>query len=319
MGLKTLYSFSPSQAPVPISLQTSPAPAETLGSLGAQPNCVPVWGSVTQPVHSEAIYVERPPIPPGFSPHIFWGPSPSGFFWAPQSGPWVSLGAVPHTPLASTPTHPAAPQGPPTPAPSTSTQTESQGPKPRKGRVLCQVPAERVTAAEERPGPQLRGALGQVVTARLFPDCLEDTPPPLGRRPSPLAKSPKVKATHPQTSLIPACSEVTPPLSNSQFPQAEAPPGGSKAQNWKAKAIPPADGFLLYKDKDNPSAEVRHPQPKVLPAPAEEASLSVKAPPPPFKAGSLDAVVTPPPATDCDPQEDLLSQAAQLLQAAEGE
>ncbi|XP_019480361.1 PREDICTED: proline and serine-rich protein 3 isoform X1 [Hipposideros armiger] len=304
------------QVPVPICLQTPPDPGEILRSLGTQPNCVPLWGSVAQPVPPEAIHVERPPLPPGFSPHIVWGSSPHGLFWAPQSGPWVSLGAVPHLPPAST-VHPAAPQGLPTPTPSNPTQTERQSPKPRKGRARCQEPAGRVTAAEEGPGPQLRGALGQVVTARLFPDCLEDTPPLLQGRPPPQPDSPEVKATHSQTNIRPGRAEVTPPLSNSEFPQTETPRGGSKARYQNAKATPPAARAVLCKDKDNLSAEVRHPQPKVRPPPAEEASLSVKAPSPLFKAGSLEAVVTPPLAADHDPAEDLLSQAARLLQAAE--
>ncbi|KAF6288864.1 proline and serine rich 3 [Rhinolophus ferrumequinum] len=302
------------QVPVPICLPTSPAPAETLGSLGTQPNCVPLWGSVAQPVPPEATHVERPPIPPGFSPHIFWGSSPHGFFWAPQLGPWVSLGAVPHVPPTST-VHPTAPQGLPTPTPSNPTQAERQSPKLRKGRARCQEPAGR--AVEEGPGPQLRGALGQVVTARLFPDCLEDMPPLLEGRPSLQPESSEVKATPPQTNITPALSEVRPALSNSEFPQAETRLGGSKAKYRNAKATPPAARPVLCKDKDNPSAVVKHPQPKVPPPPVEEVSRSVKAPPPAFKAESLEAVVTPPPPADHHPAEDLLSQAARLLQAAE--
>ncbi|XP_023379968.1 proline and serine-rich protein 3 isoform X4 [Pteropus vampyrus] len=300
---------------VPICLQTSSAPAEMLSSLGTQPNCVPLWGSVARPSPVGGVCVERPPIPPGFSPHIFWGPSPHGFFWAPQTGPWVSLGALPPMPPASTPAHPTDPQGLHTPAPSSPSQPERQGSKPRKARAPRREPARQLEVADKGPDQQLRGALGQVVTARLFPDCLEDSPTQLEGRPPPQAESSKVKAKYPQTKVMPHRSENMPPLSNTQFPQAKTP----AEENRNVKATLPAAGLVLCKDKDIPSGEVRHPQPKVPPPPAEEASINGKASPAPFEAGSLEGVVTPSPSADHTPPEDLLSQAAQLLQAAEGE
>ncbi|XP_059522762.1 proline and serine-rich protein 3 isoform X6 [Myotis daubentonii] len=294
--------------PVPVCLHTSPAPAETLSSLGTQPNCIPLWGSVAGPAPQEA-YVERPPIPPGFSPHIFRGPYPQGFFWAPQTGSWVSFGGVPHTPCASTPGPSITPQGPPTPAPCSSAQLERQDPKPRKGRAWRPESAGRVMVADQEPSPQLRGPLGQVVTARLFPDSLEDTPPRFKGLPPPLAESQKMKTAQPKTKVMPRCSEVTSPLSDSRFPQA-TPPGRPKAESPDAKCV-------LCK-------EVRNPQPKAPPPPAEEASTgveapppSVEAPPPSVEAGSLEAAVSSSPAADHAPPEDLLSQAARLLQAAE--
>uniref|UniRef100_A0A8C4L010 Proline and serine rich 3 n=1 Tax=Equus asinus asinus TaxID=83772 RepID=A0A8C4L010_EQUAS len=314
-----------------LTTPTSPPPAETPGSLGTQPHCVPLWGNVARPGPPEAFYLERPPIPPGFSPHIFWGPSPPGFFWAPQSSPWVSLGAIPPTPPASipapqvstlappasnpappvstpappastpgppasnpaprvstlappasTPAPQAAPQGPPTPVLSNPAQPERQGPKPRRSRAPRRDTAGRDTAGDEGPGPQLRGALDQVVTARLFPDGLEDTPPRLESPPPRETPSAKVKATHPQT-----------------------------------KATPPPVGSVFCKDKHSPSASAGRPQPRVQPPPAEEVSTCARAPPPSFKAGSLEAVATPSSSADHAPSEDLLSQAARLLEAAE--
>ncbi|ELK17788.1 hypothetical protein PAL_GLEAN10001213 [Pteropus alecto] len=276
---------------VPICLQTSSAPAEMLSSLGTQPNCVPLWGSVAQPSPVGGVCVERPPIPPGFSPHIFWGPSPHGFFWAPQTGPWVSLGALPPMPPASTPAHPTDPQGLHTPAPNSPSQPERQGSKPRKARAPRREPARQLEVADKGPDQQLRGALGQVVTARLFPDCLEDSPTQLEGRPPPQAESSKVKAKYPQTKVMPHRSENMPPLSNTQFPQAKTP----AEENRNVKATLPAAGLVL----------------------SEEASINVKASPAPFEAESLEGVVTPSPSADHTPPEDLLSQAAQLLQAAE--
>eukprot|EP00069_Balaena_mysticetus_P019470 bmy_12298T0 len=326
--------------PIPICLQTSPAPAETLGSLGTQPNCIPLWGSVAPPGPREAFRLERPPIPPGFSPHIFWGPSPHGFFWAPQPGPWVSLGAIPPTaaastpappastpappasttaPSASTPAPPAAPQGPPIPAPCSPAELERQSSKPRRSRAQRRESAGRITAADEGPGPQLRGALGQVVAARLFPDSLEDTPPRQEGPPPPEAESQKVKATRPQTETLSPRSEVTAPPSESRYPQAETPQGRSKAESRNAKAMLPLVGSVPRKDKDTFLAEVGCRPPKVRPPPAEEAATCVKAPPRPFKEGALEVVATPSSADGHAPSEDLLSQAARLLQAAEGE
>uniref|UniRef100_G1Q6C7 Proline and serine rich 3 n=1 Tax=Myotis lucifugus TaxID=59463 RepID=G1Q6C7_MYOLU len=82
------------------------------------------------------------------------------------------------------------------------------------------------------------------------------------------------------------------------------------AESRDAKATPPAEEWVLCK-------KVRNPQPKAPPPPAEEASAGVEAPPPLVEAGSLEAAVTSSPAADHAPPEDLLSQAARLLQAAE--
>ncbi|XP_064237529.1 proline and serine-rich protein 3 isoform X3 [Aotus nancymaae] len=299
---------------------TSPAPVETPGSLGNQPTRIPPWSSVAQPGPPEVFYVERPPFPSVSSPHIFWAPSPHGF-WAPQSGPWVSLGAVPPmhlastlaplastlpppastpAPLVSTPAPPtstltptAVPQGFPIPEPSSSALPTSLGPKSRRSRALPQEAAEPVTEAGQGPGPQLRGVLGQVVAARLFPDSPEDPPPHLKGPPPPEAGSPKVKTTQPQT-------KVTPPPSESQRP---------------AKAMPPASGSVIWKAKATPSLGA-WPQPEVPPTPAELTS-TVRATQPAFQAGSPEALAPPPPAAHHRPSEALLTQAARLLEAAE--
>ncbi|XP_036784880.2 proline and serine-rich protein 3 isoform X2 [Manis pentadactyla] len=309
-----------------LTTASSPAPAETVGSLGTQPTCLPLWGNVPWPAPQGTFHVERPPILTGFSPHIFWGPNPHGFFWAPQSGPWVSLGAIPPTPSASaqvppasTPAPSAAPQGPPTPVPSSPAQSERKGPKPRKSRGLRQESAGRVTAAEQGPGPQLRGALGQVVKARLFPDLLEDSPPRLEGPPPLETESPKVKSTHHHAKVMSRPSEVMPPPSESRFPWAETPPGLSTTQPRNVKAALPLVSSVPRKDKkkDPPSAEAGYLQPGVPPPPAEEVATWVKAPPSSLKAGSLEALAKPSSPTDPAPSGDLLSQAIWLLQTAE--
>ncbi|XP_003937423.1 proline and serine-rich protein 3 isoform X2 [Saimiri boliviensis] len=306
---------------------TSPAPVETLSSLGNQPNHIPPQSSVAQPGPPEVFYVERPPFPSVSSPHIFWAPSPHGF-WAPQSGPWVSLGAVPPMHLASTlaplastlpplastlqtpastpaplvstpappnstPTPPAVPQGFPIPEPSSSAQPKSLGPKSRRSRALPQEAAEPVPEAGQGPGPQLRGVLGQVVAARLFPDSLEDPPPHL-KGPLPHeAGSLKVKTIQPQT-------KVTPPPSESQC---------------RSKGMPPAAGSVTWKAEATSSLGACL-QPEVPPTPAELTS-AVEARLPTFQTGSPEAPAPPPPAAHHTPSEALLAQAAQLLEAAE--
>ncbi|XP_053461408.1 proline and serine-rich protein 3 isoform X2 [Nycticebus coucang] len=323
----------------------SSTPVETLGSLGTQPNRIPLWGSTAQPGPPEAFRVERPPFPPVSSPHFFWDPNPHGFFWAPQPGPWISLVAVPPTqpastlaplastpvtlastaplastlvpmaptvppastpapmastpapfpvlpastpaPLASTLTPPDSLQGPPTPEPCSSAQPKRLGSKLRKDRAQSKA-AERMTTASEEPGPQLRGALGQVVTARLFPDSLEDTLPHLEGPPLPKAKPQKVKAIHPHTKVTPPRSEVMPPLSESRC-------------QFKAKAVSPLTVSGLWKSKTTPEAGYQ--QPKVPPIPTEEPPTA--------------AVATPPLAAGHTPSKDLLSLAGRLLEAAE--
>ncbi|XP_064149598.1 proline and serine-rich protein 3 isoform X3 [Loxodonta africana] len=277
------------QVPVPTSVQTTPAPAETLGLLGNQPSCVPVWGSVAQPSAPEAFCVARPPIPPGSSPHIFWDPSPHGFFWVPQPGPWVPLATVPPAPLSSTPAPPAAPQGHPSPAGGSPAQPERQDPKPRRGRASRREPAGPVAAASPGPGPQLRGALGQVVAARLFPDGLEGTPPRLQGPPAPEAECPKVKAPPAEAGVRARQSEASAPLSETQFPQSETSPGWSKPQPEKTWAPP----------RPVESAGAWGPRPEA---------------PTPVLQGEPPAAR---PAADPTPSEDMLSQAARLLEAAE--
>ncbi|XP_029781762.1 proline and serine-rich protein 3 isoform X2 [Suricata suricatta] len=317
--------------PVPVCQQAPAAPAESLGSLGTQPNSVPLWSSVARPGPQEAFYMERPPITPGFAPPIIWGPSPAGFFWTPQPGPWVSFGAIPPSPLASIPVPPgstsvpldssrappaspspppASPQDPPSPAPGCPALPGKQGPKPLCGRAQSHKSAGRVTAVDKGPGPHLRGALGQVVSARLFPDSLEDTPPHLEDPPLAEAESRKVEVTPPQT-------KVMGPLSGSHFPKEQTPPSRSKAESRNAKAKLPLAVSEPKKDKDTPLAEAGYLKPKVPPPPAEEASARIEAPPPSFRAGSLVAVATPPSSAEHAPSEDLLCQAARLLDAAE--
>ena len=80
----------------------------------------------------------------------------------------------------------------------------------------------------------------------------------------------------------------------------------------------PLAGPVPRKDKDTPWTEAGRLLPKVPPPPAEEAATRVKAPPPPLKAGLLEVVATPSTAAG-HASSDLLSQAARLLKAAEGE
>ncbi|XP_011803702.1 PREDICTED: proline and serine-rich protein 3 isoform X2 [Colobus angolensis palliatus] len=87
------------------------------------------------------------------------------------------------------------------------------------------------------------------------------------------------------------------------------------AESRKAKALPPAAGSVIWKSEATPSSGSCR-QPEVPPSPAEQAS-TVKASLPAFRVGSPEALAPPPPAADHAPSEALLSQAAQLLQAAE--
>ncbi|XP_076988197.1 proline and serine-rich protein 3 isoform X2 [Tamandua tetradactyla] len=240
--------------PVPGSncLQTSPA--ETLGPLATQPHCMPLWGSVARPGPPEALCVDATPVPTGASPHILWGPSPHGFFWVPQPSPWVSLGAVPLVPQVSTPAPPATPQGPPAPAPGHPSQPERWDPRPRRGRTSRREAAKQVPAAGKEPDWQLRGALDQVVQARLFPDSPEDTPSSLEGPPPPEAEYPNVKST-------------PPPTKESRFPDADSPLGGSKAESRESQAAP--------------STAARSPQPRVPPPLLQGEVLEPAATPPP--------------------------------------
>lgn len=269
--------------------------------------------------------MERPPLS-GPSPHI-WAPGTHGVLWAPQANPWVPLGMLPTTlltstlaPLASFPVPPTStsttsaptpapqvsisgppasapppcsstpvstdtPEGPTTPELSRSVQPKKLDPKPRRASASSHQGTTRPDAAAlEGPCSQLRGALGQVVTARLFPDNLEDTPP---SEPD----SRKVKATPSQAKVLPSPSK-------SQC--------GSKTESRKSKVTLPA--------------EAGDPQPATTPKVStlsEVQSLEFETSAP--KTGAGEPLSTALPASSHSPSEDLLSQAARLLQAAEGE
>ncbi|XP_012664537.1 proline and serine-rich protein 3 [Otolemur garnettii] len=248
-----------------------PQPASNLVPLAGTP--VPL--ASTAPLASTPVLM--PPTVPQASTPAPMASTPAPFPVLPASTP---------APLASTLTPPDALQGPPTPEPCSSAQPKRLGPKLRKDRAQSKA-AERMTIAGEEPGPQLRGALGQVVTARLFPDSLEDTLPHLKGPPLPKTKPQKVKAIHPQTKITPH-SEVVPPLSESRC-------------QFIAKAVSPPTASGLWKNKTTPEAEYQLPQ--VPPAPTEEPPTA--------------ALTTPPLTAGHTPSGDLLAQAGRLLEAAE--
>ncbi|CAO2625941.1 Proline and serine-rich protein 3 [Lemmus lemmus] len=210
---------------------------------------------------------------------------------APLPPPQVSIPVPPAStppPWASTPTLPAStlqlpdtPQEPITIELSSSAQPKKL--KPRRAsassrRETSRQETAQPDAAANSPCSQLRGALGQVVTARLFPDSLDDTAPSL-------AESQEVRATTPQAKGVP------PPLKS----QCE-----SKTESRKSKVTL--------------SAEAGDPQPVTTPMTSRRPEMVQS---PEFKAGAGDALTTAPPASSHAPSEDLLSQASRLLQAAE--
>lgn len=330
-----------------LATQTPPAPAVNLGSLGTQPNCAPPWGNVTQPPPPQAFCVERPPLPEP-SPHI-WTPSPHGFLWAPQANPWISLGMVPSTllaslaapmasfpapptatpaapapiptpqvsipvppastppPWASTPTLPAStlplpdtPQEPTTIELNSSAQPKKLKPRRASASSRRETAQPDAAAAFEIPCSQLRGALGQVVTARLFPDSLDDMAPSL-ESPSPSeAESQEVRTTPPQAKGLP------PPL--------ESQRGSESRKAATAESSTGPGRSVLRKSKITLSVEARDPQPATTPKASRRLE---KVQSPEFKAGAGDALTSAPTASGHAPSEDLLSQATRLLQAAE--
>ncbi|XP_012881633.1 PREDICTED: proline and serine-rich protein 3-like [Dipodomys ordii] len=275
----------------------SPAPQTSFNSVGTQSSCAPPWASLAQAGPPET-YIERPFVPPGASPHVLWASSPHGFIWAPQPSSWVTLGTVPPTLLSSTPSPlastlpsirgpPATHQGPHTPEQSSPAQPQKLSPEPLRTRAPRQEAAGGIKTTDEGPGPQLRGALGQVVTARLFPNSPgEDTPPSKAES--------VIRKTRPsQAKVKPPGQEATPSPLDSR--------ARSEGDAQRAKATPPCGGPELRAGKATPSAE----------AADQPAPTSAEA----FKAGTRGPVATPP--GGHTPSEELLLQAAQLLQAAE--
>lgn len=317
-----------------------------LGSLGTQPNCAPPWGNVAQPPPPQAFYVERPPLPgpsPHIwtpSPHGFlWAPqanpwvslgmvpttllaspaAPVASFPAPATAtpaaptpiptPQVSIPVPPAPtppPWASTLPLPDTPQEPTTIELSSSAQPKKLKPRRASASSRRETAQPDTAAAFESPCSQLRGALGQVVTARLFPDSLDDTAPSLESPSPPEAESQEVGATPPQAKGLP------PPLESQR---------GSKTESRKDTAASSTDRPVLRKSKVTLSTEARDPQPATTPkATTPKASRRLeKVHSPEFKAGAGDALTPAPAASGHTPSEDLLSQATRLLQAAEGE
>nr|XP_048294247.1 proline and serine-rich protein 3 isoform X1 [Myodes glareolus] len=322
-----------------LTTQTPPAPAVNLGSLGTQPNCAPPWGNVAQPPPPQAFYVERPPLPgpsPHIwtpSPHGFlWAPQANP--WVSLGMVPTTLLASPAAPVASFPAPatatPAAPAPIPTPQvsipvppastpppwastlplqdtpqePTTTELSSSAQPKKLKPR-RASASSRRETAqpdtatAFESPCLQLRGALGQVVTARLFPDSLDDTAPSLESPSPPEPESQEVRPTPPQAKGLP------PPLESQR---------GSKTESRKDAAASFTGRPVLRKSKVTLSTEARDPQPATTPKASRRLE---KVQLPDFKAGAGDALTPAPAASGHAPSEDLLSQATRLLQAAE--
>lgn len=142
------------------------------------------------------------------------------------------------------------------------------------------------------------------MTARLFPDSLDDMAPSL-ESPSPSeAESQEVRTTPPQAKGLP------PPLESQR---------GSKTESRKAATAESSTGpgrSVLRKSKVTLSVEARDPQPATTPKASRRLE---KVQSPEFKAGAGDALTSAPTASGHAPSEDLLSQATLLLQAAEGE
>lgn len=322
-----------------LATQTPPAPAVNLGSLGTQPNCAPPWGNVAQPPPPQAFYVERPPLPgpsPHIwtpSPHGFlWAPqanpwislgmvpttllaspaAPVASFPAPPTATPAAPAPIP-TPQVSTPVPPAStptllastlplpdtPQEPTTIELSSSAQPKKLKPRRASASSRQETAQPDAAAAFESPCSQLRGALGQVVTARLFPDSLDDMAPSLESPSPPEAESQEVRTTPPQAKGL------SPPL-ESQC--------GSKTESRKATAESSTGRSVLRKSKVTLSVEARDPQPSTTPKASRRLE---KVQSPEFKAGAGDALTSVPTTSGHAPSEDLLSQATRLLQAAE--
>ncbi|XP_021089586.1 proline and serine-rich protein 3 isoform X7 [Mesocricetus auratus] len=199
-------------------------------------------------------------------------------------------------PWASTPTPPApdASREPTNPELSSCARPKKLGPKPRRASASSPHEAtEPGATASESPCSQLRGALGQVVTARLFPDS-----------PSPSeVESQKARATPPQAK------GPRPPSQSRRESRTESRPAAAASSPGRS---------VLRKSKAALSAEAGDPQAATTP----EAFPLSEVPTPEFKrsapkTGAGDAWPAAPPASGPAPSEDLLAQAARLLQAAE--
>ncbi|XP_005361298.1 proline and serine-rich protein 3 [Microtus ochrogaster] len=227
---------------------------------------------------------------------------------APIPTPQVSIPVPPAStppPWASTPTLPAStlplpdtPQEPTTIELSSSAQPKKLKPRRASASSRRETAQPDAAAAFESPCSQLRGALGQVVTARLFPDSLDMAPSLESPSPSE-AESQEVRTTPPQAKGLP------PPL-ESQC--------GSKTESRKATAESSTGRSVLRKSKVTLSVEARDPQPATTPKASRRLE---KVQSPEFKAGTGDALTSAPTASGHAPSEDLLSQATRLLQAAE--
>lgn len=174
--------------------------------------------------------MERPPIPPGFSPHIFLGSQSPWILLGPTAQYWISLGVTslqhsrppppaprPHRPSApglpppaTLASNPAPPASTPRPMPPTHGPAAPRAPipaprQPRGGRSKAPSLEEKqetnagVFRAESwprmstGPWPTAQSALGQVVMAQ--PDAWRTRPRFEGPPPHE-AEPRKAKATH---------------------------------------------------------------------------------------------------------------------------
>ncbi|KAM6223711.1 proline and serine-rich protein 3 [Rhynchocyon petersi] len=180
--------------------------------------------------------------------------------------------------------------------PCSPTQARRQDPKPWRDRTRRWEPAGQVKATSPGPGQQLRGALEEVVSAWLFPDSSEDTPPLPEASPPPRADYLQLEAPQLQAKVRAPLTAAGPP-SKAQFPPAEDCPEGPETKAGEASA-PPHQG----------KSEATHPAALRPPPKAQED--------PQPEVGTLQAQPEAAPAAN-SPSEDLLAQASSLLEAAE--
>ncbi|XP_043850126.1 proline and serine-rich protein 3 [Dromiciops gliroides] len=151
-----------------------------------QPN-PPVPLGLPQPCPPVSPYTHLSSVVPLCTPE----PSPPAPLCASQPSPQPSVPNSLATCVSPFPLHSGSPEtgckrcqsGAFQPSSRGPSETKRQDHKPRKARnpdTKSQGPKP-----EPRPGPPLRGALEQVVAARLFPGCSEDSPSPCGAPPSP--------------------------------------------------------------------------------------------------------------------------------------